>query len=494
MRPGLIQLAVAALAVAVLAVIISPLGVTPVRARASARIVRSPRPSPPPPPAEPPRARPQGVTTAALAAYASAPSVDRGQTIDFAVSTSAPTYDVTVQRFAPGRDYTRSMLTQTGLPGRNQGYWVRGQFGIRACPTCVVSSRTGEVQPNWSWTFALRIPAAWPSGLYRAVFGSAVGQDAVPFVVRADGVSSPVLVVVSFNTYEAYNDWGGKSLYAYNSVGPRTVAGDAAAVAVSFLRPYASWEPTGAPVIGYGTASDWMLAAWLGERGIAADYVADVDVSADPAMLRGHRLVIFPGHAEYWSQAEMDAAVAVRDAGESLAFLGGNDVYWRIRYQDSFRTIVEYRRPQLDPLLGQRAAVTGLFTSPAIAEPQSQLTGTLYESGVPSYGLPWTVTAAAPGWLLQGTDLRAGDSVQHAVGGECDRYYSDAPQPPGVAVVAQTSFLHGRAVCSSTLYRAASSAWVFDAGDMDWDLHLLAGGAIATLTRNLLSEVLAAAR
>lgn len=488
MKPGHIQLALAALALAILALVLAPVGVVPRRVHAASRAAVT-KPSPQPA-AEHPRARPLAVTTTAMAAYASATSVDRGGTIAFAVSTSSPTYDVTVERFAAARDYAVPMLTATGLPGRNQGYWVRGYFGVRACPTCVLSSRTGELAANWAWTYPLHVPAAWPSGLYRAVFTSAGGTDAVPFVVRHDGDTSPLLVVISFNTYQAYNNWGGKSLYAYNSYGPRTAEGNAAAVAVSFLRPYASWEPTAEPVIGYGTASDWMLAAWLDEHGVRADYVSDVDVSADPALLRGHRLVVFPGHAEYWAQSEVAAALTARDGGENLAFLGGNDVYWRIRYQDGFRTIVEYRHPALDPLAGSPAEVTGLFDSPAIGEPQSRLTGTLYESGVPSYGLPWAPTTDAPAWLLQGTGLRPGASVGHAVGGECDRYYPDAPQPPGVEVVAQTSFLGGRAVCSSTLYQAANGAWVFNAGDMDWDLHLLTGGAIATVTRNLLRELL----
>lgn len=488
MRIGHIQLAWGALAVGILGVIVSPAGATPKHANASvqAALKSSPQPLPPP---EPPRARPGGVTTSALAAYASATSVERGDQIEFAVSTTSPRYDVAVERYTVAGHNVVRMFAAAGLPGRNQGYWVRGTFGVHQCPTCSVASRLGYLAANWAWTFGLHIPPSWPSGLYRAVFSSARGDDAVPFVVRADGDPSPVLVVISFNTYEAYNDWGGKSLYAYNSYGPRTIEGNAAAVQVSFLRPFASPEPTAAPVIGYGTASDWMLATWLSEHRIAADYVSDVDVSRNPSLLRTHRLVVFPGHAEYWSQSEFDAALVARDSGQSLAFLGGNDAFWRIRYQDAFRTIVEYRISSLDPQSKDVSAVTGLFASHSVGEPQSLLTGTLYESGVPSHGLPWTVTSDAPAWLLQGTGLRAGASVQHAVGGECDRYYPDAPQPSGVEVVAQTSFLHGRAVCSSTLYRAGSGAWVFNAGDMDWDLHLLTGGPIAAVTANVLARL-----
>ena len=40
------------------------------------------------------------------------------------------------------------------------------------------------------------------------------------------------------STYQAYNKWGGKSLYTFNSSGDVTVAGTPRAVKVSFDRPY----------------------------------------------------------------------------------------------------------------------------------------------------------------------------------------------------------------------------------------------------------------
>ena len=39
-------------------------------------------------------------------------------------------------------------------------------------------------------------------------------------------------------TYQAYNSFGGKSLYDFNSAGANTVTGTARAVKVSFDRPF----------------------------------------------------------------------------------------------------------------------------------------------------------------------------------------------------------------------------------------------------------------
>ena len=40
-------------------------------------------------------------------------------------------------------------------------------------------------------------------------------------------------------------------------------------------------------------------------------------------------------HDEYWSQQMFDAAIAARDAGTSLVFLGANAVYWKVRFEPS---------------------------------------------------------------------------------------------------------------------------------------------------------------
>ena len=66
-------------------------------------------------------------------------------------------------------------------------------------------------------------------------------------MVRDDDRVSDFLFTSSVNTYHAYNNWGGKSLYSFNSTG------GIAAVKVSFNRPYGAGEqPSAASGVGAG--------------------------------------------------------------------------------------------------------------------------------------------------------------------------------------------------------------------------------------------------
>lgn len=112
----------------------------------------------------------------------------------------------------------------------------------RACqryPVPAPDPNTGFLDAGWPVTDSFQIPAAAVSGLYIAEAvartGASVGKMRYyPFVVRAPSgqASSHILVQMGVNTAEAYNPWGGKSLYAFNSTGEK------AAVKVSFNRPF----------------------------------------------------------------------------------------------------------------------------------------------------------------------------------------------------------------------------------------------------------------
>ena len=81
---------------------------------------------------------------------------------------------------------------------------------------------TGEVRLTWPITDTLPIPTDWVSGYYlaRLVPLGSGNVGTIPFIVReSDSRRSPILVEVPTNTWQAYNSWGGKSLYDFNSNG-----------------------------------------------------------------------------------------------------------------------------------------------------------------------------------------------------------------------------------------------------------------------------------
>ena len=344
----------------------------------------------------------------AIEGYASEVSVEPGDTVHFHVSTTPEAgYRIDVYRLGwYGGVGARLVACLPDCSSDEQG-------SSREVPAADAS---GKIVAGWPVTDQLTVPATWVSGYYLVDFvltsGSQAGRAAIDYVIVRDPPSrqSTILVQVPVNTWQAYNAWGGKSLYDDQSVGGQR------ANHVSFDRPYL-WEP-----LPGGLPLEWEypLIRFLERNGYDVSYQTDVDTDANPASLLQHRLVITAGHGEYWSKVIRDAFDYARDQGTNLAFLGANTGYWQIRYEDAGRTIVAYKSrydPEPDPALK-----TTMFRDLVPPRYECELLG-IQSQGV---GLRWplsdyVVQAGAIGdpWFAN-TGFQAGDVVKGIVSVESD--------------------------------------------------------------------------
>lgn len=421
-----------------------------------------------------------GMTVAGDAAgqvkgYASATSVDVGGSIDLKVSTALPTTT------------TWNVYRLGWYGGQGGRQLAQGSGATGPGDPCPMNPTTGELACSWPSLTRLAIPATWTSGVYLVVLTAGAYQSYVTFTVRDDARSAAVLDVQPVNTYQAYNDYpagAGKSLYPFSSTGALTAGGTTAAVQVSFNRPYAR---AGASRL---LNDELPLIRYLEERGQDVKYATDVDLDADPAVLRSAGTTIFSGHDEYWSAGMYDAADAARDAGHGLSFFGANDVYWQARYGPSRRSLICWRDPLLDPETDP-ALKTTLWRS--VGRPEQPLQGSMYPSdeGIVASPAPWVV-ADGRHWLYRGTGLATGSSIANLVSGEVNRRVDGVPGPTTTdwttlsASPYVTSYgAPGRQ--EATLYRAPSNALVFTAGTLGWNPALG-----STATRNAPVTVMAA--
>lgn len=192
--------------------------------------------------------------TMPLEAYASATSVKPGAKIVFYVRDPAGSMTV-AKSVAMG--IARIGVTDTTV--------MTGTVSVKnaAVPATAYSTGCG-----WAATTTVTVPTTWTSGLYYAVFGSGATFCTVPFVVRpaTKTAAAKVLVQIPVTTAQAYNNYGGKSLYDYNS------SGAIPATQVSFNRPHSdpgnfAFDPWQAPFV-----------RWLAKQGIAADFCTSVDL------------------------------------------------------------------------------------------------------------------------------------------------------------------------------------------------------------------------
>ena len=147
-------------------------------------------------------------------------------------------------------------------------------------------------------------------------------MGSVPLIVRQSPAApaSAVLVQVPVNTWEAYNPWGGKSLYQFGT--------SRHAVEVSFDRPYDQRM-----FDNMVTKLELPWVRFLERNGIDVSYQTDVDTDTAPGSLLRHRLVFAIGHDEYWTQAIRDAFDRALAQSTNLMF-GSDSADWRMRYAD----------------------------------------------------------------------------------------------------------------------------------------------------------------
>ena len=296
-------------------------------------------------------------------AYTSQISVRPGETARFHVNTSpAARYRIKILRLGwYGGDGARlvACLPECSSDAAGADH-----------PVDPIDPVTGERSAGWPVTDTVVVGDDWASGYYigqvQLTSGPHAGKvsGAVPFVVREPaGDESPILVQASVNTWLAYNEWGGKSLYASASTN------GVAATKVSFDRPLNTAE---------FLTHEYPLLRFLEREGYDVSYQTEVDTDAAPSA--SSRIgSCRRGHDEYWTGRMRDAFEAARDAGVNLAFMGSNMAYWQVRYEKGRRTMVGYKLtadPEPDP-----ARETVRFRDLVPERPECELIGVQYDYG-----------------------------------------------------------------------------------------------------------------
>jgi hypothetical protein len=333
-----------------------------------------------------------------------------------------------------------------------------------ACP----HTSTGLIRCQWPATFTVTIPHDAVSGLYlvRVVRGDRYATF-LPLVVRDDRAAD-VLFQAGVSTYQAYNPWGGESLYQDDF---DHVPGGFA-LSVSFDRPYGRFGD------GQMLRYEQRMARFLERNGYDVTYTSSLDVSREGAgALTKRGAWFYVGHDEYWSGELRDAIEGARDSGVPELWFGGNPAYWKVRYTDpgpdgNARVITVYKmNPAADPLAGTSQR-TGRWRDPPIDRPEEQLLGVMYESWM-LFGQPWVVRNSSHPFYA-GTGLGDGDSVPMLTGYEYDRTFAN--DTPGEATLLAHSPLvdaEGRpSFQESTIFTAPSGALVFAAGTIYWSLFV----------------------
>ena len=422
--------------------------------------------------------------------FATEISINRGETVDFKIDTDAGGYSLDIYRMGYyqglGARKVATVLPSVTLP-QNQ-------------PACLNDPATGLIDcGNWVVSASWAVPADATSGIYfaRAVRADTNGASHIFFIVRDDSSSSELLFQASDTTWQAYNDYGGNSLYVGAPAGR--------AYKVSYNRPFRTRVVAG--------GQDWVFNAeypmvrWLEANGYDISYFTGVDSDRRGALILNHKAFLSVGHDEYWSAVQRNNVAAARDAGVHLAFFSGNEIFWKTRWENSidgsgapYRTLVCYKETHANAVIDPEdpPVWTGTWRDPRFSppadgnRPENALTGTIFH--VNSAALDTAIVVPeAEGKLRfwRNTDiatLAPGTTsavTNGTLGYESDEDLDNGHRPPGLIRLSNTTidnaqilldygstYGFGPATHHMTLYRHVSGALVFGAGTVQYSWGL----------------------
>ena len=328
---------------------------------------------------------------------------------------------------------------------------------------------------NWTPSTSFVIDDEWPPGSYLLkLVSSEGGAQYVPLTVRRDECSASLVVVSAVTTWQAYNPWGGRSLYENFVAGSRF---DRSKV-VSFDRPYAL-------AYGWGSADflthELPLIALIEELGIDTAYATDIDLHTSglgendtlDAVFANRTALLTTGHDEYYSRGMRTCLERARDAGINLAFFGANAVYRHVRLEPNqagqpYRQMANYRTLDDDPMsVDDPMEATVQWRNAPLNAPESELIGVQYFAA----GITANFRVVSPkNWIFENTDVRNGQTFRRLVSIEADGLGPPSREPSNLEVLASGPVTYKDSVYSHamTYYSHTSGAGVVATGTIAW--------------------------
>lgn len=336
------------------------------------------------------------------------------------------------------------------------------------------------------------------------------GRDTCfPWVVAPEAPRHRIALLTSSLTWNAYNDFGGRSNYtsAHRLPPTPTVAARQEHVwftdperppwvheaydPLSFDRP----EPVNAvpldeaitdPMVVRGgehvAPAEWRLIGWMEREGFKHDLYADAQLDEGVLDLDAYDVVILSTHPEYWTTGMFDALTAwVTERGGKLACLGGNGLNCAVEIDRDVmicRNGSDFHRvsSRMERQHRSEAALLGVQTTFAGYE-----TGAPYRVVDPSH------------WAFDGTGLAAGDLFgatsldRRAVGGasghETDKWTKDTPATARLLAKGTNPDDGGGEMTAITF---AAGGEVFSVGSISYTCSIAVDDQVSRITANVL--------
>jgi len=360
------------------------------------------------------------------------------------------------------------------------------------------------------------------SGLYYFRASTASGkQFAFPWIVAPAKPSAKIAVLASNITWNAYNNFGGRSNYIHAEGLPPTPTVNARAElkrysdAGHFTWSADSYQPLSFdrpepfnhidfaekitdPIEGrqacHLAPAEWRLLGWLERAGFAYDYYAETQLDDGTLDLAKYRVLVTAVHPEYWTRRMYERVKRwVFEEGGRLIYLGGNGLNCEVELRPDHSMICQNGK-----LAGLSVAGLGGYESRYAMrhESEASLLGCVFTPAGAMTGAPYRVLDAAH-WAFEGTRLKNGDTFGAkslhmrcpggASGHETDKV--SASSPKNAKVIAKGLNVDDGGAEMLT-FETLSGGQVFSVGSINYVASLPVDETVAKVTENVLKRFL----
>lgn len=353
-----------------------------------------------------------------------------------------------------------------------------------------------------------------------------------PWVVAPAKPTARIAVLASTNTWNAYNNFGGRSNYINSTGLPPTPTVNArldlgryqdedaysvwrprndAYAPLSFDRPepfndiptnVKSTDPIRGRQACHLAETEWRLLAWMERQGFEYDLYSEQQLHAGELDLDAYRVFVLSTHPEYWSLQAYDRVFRwVHERGGRLMYLGGNGIDCEVEFLDggnAMRCKTWQPRPPgsivtTDPDTGR--AYDCRFHLSTGRSP-AELLGVVFSETGNATSAPFRAVDASP-WAFAGTNLRDGEIFgtislhercpHGASGHETDKR---TPNSPANAHILARGMNADNGGAEMVYFETASGGAVFSAGSITWPACVAIDPHVSRITRNVLERFL----
>ncbi len=384
--------------------------------------------------------------------------------------------------------------------------------------TGVAWNKVGYLSPH----HLQRVAAPERSGLYYFHTRTKSGATfTFPWIVAPAKPTAPIAVLASNITWNAYNNFGGRSNYIHADAFPPTPTinarqelkryqdvnhqtwGCEAYAPLSFERP----EPINHidpatkitdPITGRAgnhiAPAEWRMMGWLEREGFAYDLYSETQLHSGVLDLSKYQVLVLGPHPEYWTKTMYDAVKAWVFAGKGrLVYLGGNGLNCDVEMLDGDRMICQNTKiTSLVP-----AGMGGCESRFARRhESEANLLGVVFDPRGIMTALPYRVIDSKH-WAFAGTGLRVGDSFgEHSLHERCPGGASGhetdkiSPSSPKNVHLLAKGLNPDNGGAEMIVFDTPSGGAVFSAGSICWPSSLPVDAHVSRITANVLRKFL----